>query len=125
MVEDTFDTFDCLLTVGEYYGWGDEIERMFRYILKEYEANKNAKYEGISIPDYIVKEHMDDYIRILWSTMVCEYGNYGTSPQYGWLYVCTHEMSEASYKGIDEIIPRIKEYIKEAEERRAREGDEE
>lgn len=47
------------------------------------------KYKAISRPRHWSKEtnsKIDDFGGIFWSWLVLQYGDYGTSPRFGWLY---------------------------------------
>lgn len=88
-----YDWLDGFLTVLWYNGHEDEIKRIFEYV---------DKYEEFQIPypDFL-SEDCDSPERLLWSFLVYMFGDYGTSPRFGWLY------KEGTW------IEAIKEWIEE------------
>lgn len=69
---------DFLLVLW-YNGYREEIVDLLRYI-------KNCKEENISMPCFLSVITDCDYpMRLLWSTLVVRFGDYGTSPRFGWL----------------------------------------
>lgn len=91
---------DSLLDVLWYIGYGDRIKAIYYYI-------RDCKDEyHIPFPDHeksVLSEDCYRPDRILWSVLVMEYGDYGTSPRYGWIEIEYKEMIlEIFKKWIDE-----------------------
>lgn len=65
-----------------YNGYEDEVGKLLKYM-------KNSKpldeYATLPIPDYLRDEDCDFPPRLLWSCLVIMFGDYGTSPRYGWI----------------------------------------
>ena len=73
------------LDVLWYNGYYEEIVDLLRYI-------KICEEENIGMPCFLrVITDCDYPMRLLWSTLVMKYGEYGTSPRYGWLLKDTKE----------------------------------
>ena len=90
---------EALITVLNYNGYGI-YKRALLYHIDEC-------YTGlISFPDFLDDLDADHPIRILWSVLVVMYGDYGTSPRYGWL--------EAEHRDI--LIEIIKKLDDEGDE---------
>lgn len=68
-----------LLWVLWYNGYKEQIKAIYEYI----------KSQDVSAPyphDLgILSEDCNKPDRILWSTLVVEFGDYGTSPRFGWI----------------------------------------
>ena len=76
---------ESLLWVGYYNGWLPFMKNLFRY-LKTYTLQN--VFDNIPYPEDLMgeKEYSCDlFPRVFWSTLVMEYGEYGTSPRYGWI----------------------------------------
>ena len=75
----------ALLQVGYYNGHEDLHKKLYNYI----DAHKQheQEYPVIPYPNHIFADNgtCDEYPRILWSCMVVEYGDFGTSPRFGWI----------------------------------------
>ena len=67
-----------LLWVLWYNGYKEEIRALYEYI-------KNNDGIIIQYPDRLLSDDCNKPDRILWSVLVMEYGDYGTSPRYGWI----------------------------------------
>ena len=72
---------DALITVGFYNGWDKHILAICDYLKKAARENQWATF-----PNEILSEiDVDTYPRILWSVLVVAFGNYGSSPRFGWI----------------------------------------
>lgn len=78
------DILGSLLDVGLYNGWKYEIEELASYI-RENSTITNSSI--IIIPSFLKEYDHNHYLRVLWSVLVMEYGDYGTSPRFGWLEI--------------------------------------
>lgn len=73
---------ESLLDVGFYNGFEEEIEELSSYIRENASITNSAI---IQFPSFLKQYDCDHYLRVLWSVLVMEYGDYGTSPRFGWL----------------------------------------
>jgi len=70
---------DSLLWVLWYNGHEQQIKDIYEYI-KQAEVTASYPHDlGI------LSDDADSPDRILWSTLVMEFGDYGTSPRFGWI----------------------------------------
>ena len=70
---------NSLLWVLWYNGYEQQIKDLYEY-LKQAEVTARYPHDlGI------LSDDADSPDRILWSTLVMEFGDYGTSPRYGWI----------------------------------------
>lgn len=77
-----------LLTFLWYKDYKKEVEELIKH--GEYFYNK-LKY----VPSPLIKNEYNDFIHFLWTYFVINYGDYGTSPYYGWIN---------NWKGVKEIL---------------------
>lgn len=70
---------EALLDVLYYNGFEEDIDELVQYI----DANEDPDH--ISFPQYLEQYDNDNPARILWSVLVVMFGDYGTSPRYGWI----------------------------------------
>lgn len=79
--------FESLYWALDYNGWTEAMANI-AHILAIYNAD-NIDNEFKQVPFHYVEGFLsndcDAPDRILWSTFVAEYGDYGTSPRFGWL----------------------------------------
>lgn len=68
-----------LFDVGDYNGWEEELKNLYAYI------KKNSNLQTIPFPDFLREYDCNHYLRVVWSVFVLSYGDYGTSPRFGWL----------------------------------------
>lgn len=76
-----WDILQGLGDIAKYNGHKEEIKQVIDYI-------KNGNYEfeyAITMPEFLVINSYDYFINTLWQLTVILYGDYGTSPRYGWL----------------------------------------
>ena len=90
-----------LLCVLYYNGHDDDIKKIYNYILN---YQLEASWNNISYPDNLLSEDPDAPDRILWSVLVYEFGDYGTSPRFGWI-----EDKEAALAAFKEYLDEEKE----------------
>lgn len=78
-----------------YNGYREEIKDLLRYI-------KISEEECIGMPCFLrVISDCDYPMRLLWSTLVMRYGDFGTSPRTGWLLKETK----------DECVEELQEFV--------------
>lgn len=80
-----------------YNGCGDDFDKVIRY-LKAKTHNPGYK-KTISRPQFIKSDGSTPELELFWMILVEMYGNYGTSPRSGWMYVdkideCLKHLSE-------------------------------
>ena len=71
-----------LLDVGWYNGLEEDIKQISSYIREKSMITDSAM---IQFPSFLKEYDCNHYLRVLWSVLVMEYGDYGTSPRFGWL----------------------------------------
>lgn len=84
-----------------YNGQGDDFDIVIRY-LKTQRSNPNHK-KTISKPQFIKSDGSTPELELFWMILVEMYGDYGTSPRSGWMYVdeldeCLNHLSEIRRK---------------------------
>ena len=82
-----------------YNGYGDEFDRIIRYLKTQRLSSKHA----ISRPQFIKTDRSTPELELFWMILVEMYGDYGTSPRSGWIYVdkvdeCLKHLSEIRRK---------------------------
>ena len=73
-------TVESFIDLAYYNGLEDECKKLYKYI-RDYDKGE----ETIPIPDWLKGYECNHFMRVFWSILVIEYGDYGTSPRYGWL----------------------------------------
>lgn len=81
------NTLSTLGTIVLYNGWYDMLQEIKKYIQQEVKTNKNKKYYNISKPDFLIRIDCDLFPCIVWSILVLQCGDYGTSPRTGWIEI--------------------------------------
>lgn len=71
---------EALKNIVSYNGWSDLVVKLAAYIVTERKLTPT-----ISFPPMLGSMDCDLFPRVLWSMLVLMYGDYGTSPRYGWL----------------------------------------
>lgn len=75
---------DAMADIVWYNGYEDVLNKMSNYI-KYYDREEHYSFV---YPEEILKDYNEDeFPRIVWSLMVLMFGNYGTSPRYGWIEI--------------------------------------
>ena len=69
----------AMLTIGYYNGYEDILAELL-------ECFKNSNECCVPMPQKFELINCNEYPRILWSFLVMQYGDYGVSPRYGWIY---------------------------------------
>lgn len=70
---------NSLLWVLAYNGYEQQIKDIYEYLKHETVTASYPHDLGI------LSDDPDSPDRILWSTLVMEFGDYGTSPRFGWV----------------------------------------
>lgn len=76
-----YDILSALKDISDYNGHEEEIKELLDYIQKS-----NEEY-SISIPEFLKHNNCDYFVNIIWQILVLLYGDYGTSPRYGWIEI--------------------------------------
>lgn len=79
------EALEALLDVLKYNGFELDITEVINYI----DTNEND--EIIPFPHFLDVYDHDNPIRIFWSVLVMLYGDYGTSPRFGWIEVANKQ----------------------------------
>lgn len=70
---------EAIGTIGSYNGYKRIIKELYNYI-----AYCETTSSTCNFPDFL-SDNPDNYDRIIWSIIVLKYGDYGTSPRFGWI----------------------------------------
>ena len=73
-------TVESFVDLAYYNGLLNECKRLYEYI-RDYDKEEGS----IPLPDWLNKYDCNHFMRVFWSILVIEYGDYGTSPRFGWL----------------------------------------
>lgn len=76
-----YDILSALKDICWYNGHEEEIEELIDYVQKSHE-----KY-SILMPEFLKNNDCDYFVNIIWQMLVLLYGDYGTSPRYGWIEI--------------------------------------
>jgi len=68
----------ALADLSWYNGYYDDLQKIKEYI-KSFGNDNHATF-----PDFL-PDDCDTFLRVFWSILVLMYGEYGTSPRYGWV----------------------------------------
>lgn len=90
----------AFITVGYYNGYEDKIIEIYDYI----KGIKCDNRTSIAFPSNILSYDSDMYDRVLWSTLVIMFGDYGISPRTAWI-----EKKEECLKFLEYVIKEISE----------------
>ena len=96
---------DSFLSLAFYNGYEEDVEDIKKSLYKAFEFDAEDKYKTVSRPDWKKKcgrDKIEEFGGIFWSWLVLQYGDYGTSPRFGWIYAETARrlyniMNESEY----------------------------
>lgn len=78
------ELINAIATIGFYNGYSDVLKNISDYI-KYYDREE---YYSFAYPKDILKAYnIDEFPNIVWALMVLMFGDYGTSPRYGWIEI--------------------------------------
>ncbi len=82
MEEPEMDLMQALEYIARYNGHTDGLKEIRGHILKNkcLDSRKPVGY-----PEFLPGDP-DTFLRVIWSILVCMYGDYGTSPRFGWIW---------------------------------------
>lgn len=76
------ELIDAMANMVFYNGYEDILKSISNYI-KYYDRDE---YYSFSYPEKILETYkVDEFPNIIWGLMVLMFGNYGTSPRFGWI----------------------------------------
>ena len=84
------DAIESFISLAFYNGWEQDIKDICEVLSIAKTIDIKNGYEPISRPDWSKKcgrNKIDEFGGIFWSWLVLQYGDYGTSPRFGWIYV--------------------------------------
>ena len=92
------ELIDAIACIVFYNGYEDVLKDISDYI-KHY---KRDEFYSFAYPKKILKEYkVDEFPNIVWALMVIMFGDYGTSPRFGWIYVENKEKALAFLNSIN------------------------
>lgn len=98
---------EALSIIVDYNGWYDTLQEIKRYIQTELKNNLDeSSYYGIIRPKFLRNIDSDLFPCIIWSILVLQCGEYGTSPRTGWI---EKGRAEDAIKIIDALCARTEE----------------
>jgi hypothetical protein len=75
------ENFEGLLNIGWYNGQIEELIKLYLYMIHELRAEETS----IMFPEFLKDVDCNQYMRTVWSYLVYNTGDYGTSPRFGWI----------------------------------------
>lgn len=88
----------ALASVVFYNSYEDVLKNISDYI-RHYDREE---YYSFAYPKKILKEYkVDEFPNIVWALMVIMFGDYGTSPRFGWIDVENKEKALAFLNSIN------------------------
>lgn len=103
------DAINSFLSLACYNGYEEDVTDILNELHKMFESTD--KFDSAKRPDWKVKcgrDKVDEFGGIFWSWLVLRYGDYGTSPRYGWIY---KEDAKKLYDIIQAIYDTDGEYV--------------
>lgn len=102
------DSIDKFLSLACYNSWEEDIQDILSALQPA--LNMTDTYDSVKRPDWKRKcgrDKVEEFGGIFWSWLVLQYGDYGTSPRYGWIYA---ENARRIYNIIQKIYETEGEY---------------
>ena len=90
-------TAESFYDLAHYNGHEEVFKEIYEYLKK----HKSDEY-SIPFPEFLNNYQCNDLPRVFWSILVIEYGDYGSSPRYGWIEV----------ENVEKIIEEIESFYK-------------
>lgn len=107
MTKRTDSTLQTLGIIVWYDGWYNMLQEIKKYIEQEIELNKDSNHHNIVKPHFLTKVNIDCLPNIIWSILVLQCGDYGTSPRTGWIEI---KKAKDAIKIIDTLCAETEEY---------------
>lgn len=98
------NAIQSFLSLAFYNGYEEDITDIKKSLYKAFNFDVDDKYKNVSRPEHWKREighKVDDFGGIFWSWLVLQYGDYGTSPRFGWIYA---ENARRLYTIISELL---------------------
>ena len=86
---------DALDSIVWYNGHAESVCELISYI------QSGGNGHSIPLPTFL-PDDCDGFMRVLWSMLVCMYGDYGTSPRTGWILAENKEKAVEFLKQISQ-----------------------
>lgn len=99
--EQDINAIRSFMSLAFYNGYEQDIEDIMKVLKPATKFKKSDGYQSISRPKHWGSKKIDEFGGIFWSWLVLQYGDYGTSPRFGWIY-------EENSKRIFEIMQGIR-----------------
>lgn len=94
------DAISSFLSLAWHNGYGQAVRDIMQVLNTSYSFDVDDEYKAISRPEQWGYE-IDNFGAIFWSWLVLQYGDYGSSPRFGWLYP---ENSRRLYTIMSELL---------------------
>lgn len=94
------DAIGSFLSLAWYNGYEESVKDIMKVLNTAFKFDVDNKYKAIFRPEQWGYE-TDNFGAIFWSWLVLQYGDYGTSPRFGWLYP---ENSRRLYTIMSELL---------------------
>lgn len=83
------EAIGSFLSLAFYNGYEEDVSDIRKSLYKAFAFDPEDKFKTVSRPENWSKCHnrkVDEFGGIFWSWLVLRYGDYGTSPRFGWIY---------------------------------------
>lgn len=97
------DAIHAFMSLAFYNGYEDDVNDIKKSLYEAFKIDPKEIYGTVSRPKHWSKGSnykIDEFGGIFWSWLVLQYGDYGTSPRFGWIYA---ENARRLYTIISEI----------------------
>lgn len=96
------------LSLACYNGWEDDVKNIMRSLKQSYKLeNELGSVQRPAWKKKCGKDKIEEFGGIFWSWLVLGYGEYGTSPRFGWIY---RDNAQALYDIMDNLLRTDGEY---------------
>ena len=93
------DAINSFLLLATYNGHENDVRDIITALYKAFKIDADEIYKSVRRPDW--RDKTDEFGGIFWSWLVLQYGDYGTSPRFGWIYA---ENARKLYTIMSELI---------------------